>query len=760
MKTDNIMKTCCGRISAVALAALLLSPPAMADTYTLTSVDSTGLTTLKNGTYWSDGIAPSDSAAAGHQFEVTLTSGFHTPGDTIFYCDSLTFGSSSKAIPMYFKEGSWTFQDNSTGLIFVRATVSDWTPGTTTYSINGPVTFDDAWCDGQSGRYACDFSSDKSTANGIVHAFTGKVNCDSGAAVRTRLTSAADGRWYGMSFSGDLSGFYGTMESGLSGMIELGAASGTTALPGTVKASSSTSRIRLSEGSDGLSVGTLDLADGATILFSANRNAGTCQTITVADSFVQAGKVNLIMTETYTGGALDEVRYPVIVAPANTVFDETQFTCSCFGQPVRLVAGENGSGLPTLYAVRNPVVTRNSGKLYSNQAETWSDNQTPHGNADYYSGSNAGTYMRLDASTSPYISPVPLLMIANASTVMQVKDMTVSNVILKANATFENWHDGDKSTNTQYASGGTRWLRGNIDKAGYNLTFQSSLPIYFIFDCNISGGGQLVLKNVANSVYVELTGNNTFTGIQNTFNNISPSDFGGGIHVCFHDVKNLGGNPSSFVYNANIIGDYVTYKALSTTTLNRMNRGIDVEEAAFEVVDGATLTIAQKIRFASGKALHKFGAGTLCLAGELNRNLNSAPRIEVENGGIMAGSTNSFIGTTLAFSGDGHVVVDVDAIGDVAQYGIFNTTSSTPFEANDSGVIPVKLANLPDESTGVGVYPIMTVNATAASAIRGKISVAKPMKGINARVAETESADGTVTFSAVVAHTGFVMTFK
>ena len=699
-KTDKIMKACCGRVSAATFAVLLLLSPAMANTYTLTSVDTAGLTTLKNGTYWSDGIAPSDSAAAGHQFEVTLTSGFRTPGNTTFYCDSLTFGSSTKDVALYFKEGSWTFQDNSTGLIFVRATVSDWTLGTTTYSINGPVTFDDAWCDGQSGRYACDFKSDKSTANGIVHAFSGKVNCDSGAAVRTRFTSAADGRWYGMSFSGDLSGFYGTMEAGLSGMIVIGAASGMTAIPGTVKASSSTSRIRLSDGSSGLSVGTLDLADGATILLSANRNSGTCQTITVTDSFVQAGKVHLIMTETYTGGALNEVRYPVIVAPANTVLDETQFTCSCYDQSVRLVAGENGSGLPTLFAVRNPVVTRNSGKQYSNNAETWSDSQTPHGNADYYSGSDAGTTLRLDASTSPYISPVPLLMIANGSTVMQVKDMTVSNVILKANATFENWHDGDKSTNTQYASGGTRWFRGNIDNAGYNLVFQSSLPIYLIFDCNISGSGRLGLKKVASSVYVELTGDNTFTGIQNTYNNdTKPSNFGEGIHVCFHDVKNLGGNPASFLYNANIIGDYATYKALGTTTLNRMNRGIDVEEAAFEVVDGATLTIAQKIRFASGKALHKFGSGTLCLAGELNRSLNSAPRIEVENGGIQAGSTNSFIGTTLAFSGDGHVVVDVDATGDVARCGIFNTTSSTPFEANTSGVIPVRLANLPEGAT-------------------------------------------------------------
>lgn len=743
----------------LAIAAAMVTLFTHANTYTLTGVDASGTTTLTSGTYWSGGIAPSDSTAAGHQFEVTLTSGFRTPGNTTFYCDSLTFGSSSKAVTMYFKEGSWTFQGNSTGLIFVRATFDDWTAGTTTYSINGPVTFDDAWCDGQSGRYACDFKSGRSTANGIVHAFTGKVNCDSGAAVRTRFNSAAEGRWYGMGFSGDLSGFYGTMEAGLSGMIVLGSASGTTALPGTVKASSATSRIRLSEGSSGLSVGTLDLADGATMLFSANRNAGTCQTITVTDSFVQAGRVNLIMTETYTGGALDEVRYPVIVAPANTVLDETQFTCSCSGQPVRLVAGENGSGLPTLYAVRNPVVARNYGKDYSNDAETWSDNQQPHGNADYYSG-NVNANLRLYASASPYTSPVPLLMIANPNTVLQVNDMTVSNIMLKINASLLNWHQGDKTTNTQYAANGTKWLRGNIDNAGYNLKFSSSIPIYFIFDCNIFGSGRFELLHDARPVYVELTGDNSFTGIQNTYNNTKSSNFEDGIHVCFHDVKNLGGNPSSFLYNANIIGDYATYKALATTTLNRMNRGIEVGEAAFEVVDGATLTIAQKIRFTSGKNLHKFGAGTLCLAGELDRSLNSAPRIEVESGGIMAGSTNSFSGTTVAFSGDGKLIAPAPAVAaeDVALYGLKNTVAATPFTFNAAGLLPVHIEGLGDPHTCT--VPLFTVSQSAAGAIRGKVSVDKVASGWKTLVGERANADGSVTFLAHIVRQGFLVDFK
>lgn len=187
-----------------------------------------------------------------------------------------------------------------------------------------------------------------------------------------------------------------------------------------------------------------------------------------------------------------------------------------------------------------------------------------------------------------------------------------------------------------------------------------------------------------------------------------------------------------------------------------MNRGIHVAESAFEVVDGATLAIEQKIRFSSGKALHKFGGGTLCLAGALDLSQNSNPTISVEAGGIQAGSTNSFQNTTVAFSGDGYLLADYTATGDVATYGLFNT-AATPFVLNAQGLLPVKFRNVPEDVANGAMVPILTVNALAADALRGKLALGKPRKGFAAVVEERVNADGSVTFLASLYRTGVLI---
>jgi len=745
MKLRNIGKTFGRVIVNLLFAALPIT--AISNTYTQTGVSS-GMDTFTSGTYWSGGIAPSDATAEGHDFVSTI-SGFRTPGNTTFHCNSLTIGSADSWMKLYFKEGSWTFQDGTTGLVFVRAEADDWTAGTKTYYVNGPVTFKDTWCNGQSGRYAYDFGGGKPEANAVVQNFTGKVNCDSGAAVR--IAGNYSTARHGMGFTGDLSGFYGTMEAGQSGFLLIGPASGSATIPGTVKASSSTSRITHSSGSSGFSVGNLELADGATIDFAANRNAGTCQSITVTGSYVYSGMVNLVLTtETYDGSPVAAARYPVIVAPAGTLLDETKFTCSASG--ARIVVDEDGENRPTVYVERNAYVTRVPGQEYSSSATTWSDGLAPHGNADYYSGNVDGNF-RLHAGNG-YVSPVSSLTIANKTAVTQFTDMTISNVILATDVTFANWYEGDKSTNTQYAVGGTKHFRGKIDLANKSLDYTTTANVYFIIDADISGTGRLnVNKNDGFATYLELTGDNTFTGIQNNY--IGNAGFANGIYLCFWDVKNLGGNPSTFTYDAAKLGDYAVYKALASTTLNRMNRGIHVAESAFEVVDGATLAIEQKIRFSSGKVLHKFGGGTLCLAGALDLSQNSNPTISVEAGGIQAGSTNSFQNTTVAFSGDGYLVADYAATGDVATYGLFNT-AATPFVLNAQGLLPVKFRNVPEDTAGAKV-PILTVNASAAAALRGKIALGKQRKGLAAGVEERVNADGSVTFLASLFRTGMTI---
>ena len=738
----------------LAIAAAMGTLFVQANTYTLTNILNDA-TTFRTGSCWSGGFAPTDASAAGHDFEITM-SGMRTPNtSTTFLCNSLKIGTANTSVTLYMKEGSWSFPETSDGLEFVRVNFDDWTDGKHTYTISGPVKFSDAYSSG----YACAFHSAQSKANGIVHDFTGKVTAPSGAKLKNYMNSYTENRWYGIRFSGDLTEFYGMMEMGYSSRLEIGE----TTMPGKIMTSQGSAIIAHVAGSAGFSVGSVDFVDGTTIEFRGDRNSGTCQTITVTDSYVQSGTIRVVLSaETFDGQAAAAVSYPVLVAPAGTVLDETKFVCSTPGS--NIAVRPNANGRSTLYVDRVAYITRNANKEYYNSTETWSDGQVPHGDADYYSGNVGGNFRLCEVGTAPYVSPVNSLTIANQNAITQFKEMTVSNINLAATVVFTNWHEGDKSTNTQYAAGGTKILHGNINNGGFTMKFASSVAIYFIFDCNISGSAGLSISRSSYvTTYVELSGDNSFTGVINADSNLDSkpaSDFSNSIHLCFSDVKNLGGNPASFANDKTKLRDYVTLKALATTTLDRMNRGILVGESAFEVVEGATLTIKQPIRFTAGKNLHKFGTGTLCLAGELDLENNSNPTILVEDGGIMAGSTNSFSGTTVAFSGDGKLIAPAPAVAaeDVALYGLKNTVAATPFTFNAAGLLPVHIEGLgAPRSCSI---PLFTVSQSAAGAIRGKVSVDKVASGWKTLVGERANADGSVTFLAHIVRQGFMIDFK
>ena len=145
---------------------------------------------------------------------------------------------------------------------------------------------------------------------------------------------------------------------------------------------------------------------------------------------------------------------------------------------------------------------------------------------------------------------------------------------------------------------------------------------------------------------------------------------------------------------------------------------------------------------------------------ELDLENNSNPTILVEDGGIMAGSTNSFSGTTVAFSGGGKLIAPVPAVAaeDVALYGLKNTVVATPFTFNGAGLLPVRIEGLGDPHTCT--VPLFTVSQSAAGAIRGKVSVDKVASNWKAVVQESTNADGSVTFSAHVIRQGFLVDFK
>ena len=79
---------------------------------------------------------------------------------------------------------------------------------------------------------------------------------------------------------------------------------------------------------------------------------------------------------------------------------------------------------------------------------------------------------------------------------------------------------------------------------------------------------------------------------------------------------------------------------------------------------------------------------------------------------------------------------------------------------NASGLLPVKLVNVPDGIRRPVRRAIATVSTAAADIIRGKIKVTAPAKDIKARVVEETNTDGSVTFFALAIPRGFVIDFK
>jgi len=734
---------------------------ATATTYTLSSVDANGQVTLTSGTYWSGGIAPSDAAAAGHDFEIPNACGFRTPGNTSFTCRSLTIGDVNQQVNLYFKEGNWTFPNDSAGITFVRANFDDWTDGTKTFTINGPVTFSDAFSKTGNGRYAAIFATGKTSADAVVHHFTGKVTAPAATRIENHLNNPSGGRHYGLRFSGDLTEFEGEMVLGNSSRLEIGA----TTLPGRINAAGTDVVIAPVAGTAGFSVGTFTLAAGTTLETSLNRDTGACQPITVTSLLTADTLTVRVLAETYTAGtSVPERKYAILRFPsAGSTFDVSKvtFASDTVDLDNLVTSVETAGNVTTLYlthAATLPIVNRVSGgnDLYLEYATTWDDGLSPHGNAEYVSSSSASGNLRLWAANSPYVFPGPRLTIQGGNMIAQCNDITISNMVIQAGAKMLNWHEASKIP-ASLSPGGIRYHRGNIALEGGELQLQSSKAIHFVFDGDISGSKRLnVCQDTAmtSPLYVEFRGNNTFSELINVWTKDATS-FDNGVVVCFREGRNLGGNPASFVFNANLINQYVTYRALASTTLETMNRGISVDGAAFDTPADVTLTVRQKIRYAGD--LTKCGAGTLVLNDDHDVTA-AAPTLRVTDGFLKVTATNAVTGVALAFTGDAALKVDLEDAS-VSGSGLRNPALATPFTvATDDGKLHVKIDADPMPTHGRA--PICTVSTAAAAALRSVLVVEKPADGFKGVVTERVLEPGTVTFAAEIKIDGMMFILR
>ena len=86
--------------------------------------------TLYTASYWSNGISPTNDAAAGWDY-VAETGSVRMPEiANVFKCNSMTFGTDTKRLDFYAKTGTSTFEND--GLHLVRTSSQCWTSGAMT----------------------------------------------------------------------------------------------------------------------------------------------------------------------------------------------------------------------------------------------------------------------------------------------------------------------------------------------------------------------------------------------------------------------------------------------------------------------------------------------------------------------------------------------------------------------------------------------------------------------------------------------------
>lgn len=721
------------------------------------TLDSVGdYKTMTTGSYWSNGVAPTDAGASGQDYYILNKFNVQVPwyNSYTFYCNSMTWGDSGTQIAMIKRKTTMTFMNE--GLKIVNIRMDDWDDSALT--IAGPVSF--------SGNKISSFYGARANAN--HYTFTGKVSADSESGFALYRSTAENDKYYGMTFTGDLTDFRGKMQLGDCARLELAAntMAGSIEFNGTENCRSVLAH---RAGSTGLTIGGFSTTStsGAAIEFTANCELGSCQSLVVTDYCQIAGSVEMRMLSEVDTTGTKAAKYKVFQAPAGTTLSASMFT---FVPP----AGANSADYAlqvegnVLYVQHLRQVTISRIGEYLDSSESWSDGEAPHEDADYLSSTDNPKQMRTPSqTTSPWVFAGKSLVVNSVgqNMVLQAWDQTINNLTLYTELQMDNWHPADKSLNA-FSANGTRRLGGSIVLNGGNLKLVTNLDIYLQVNATISGESQLqvvpagTVDSKDGTFFVEFAGDNrAFTGILNVY---SATAMTKGTVILFRNANNLGGNPASYKYNAiNIASERITFRPLETTVLENMNRGFDIfYPVTFDTPEGVTLTEKQILRHRNAKAdIIKKGLGKLILADVPVFLEADRPSIRIEEGSFEAGTLEACEGCSVVFGGKAKLSVpDPNLAGTgIATYGLKNTTAGTPIIVlSDDGKLHVDASAVPQGF----VVPFLTVSSEEAAKLRNKIVIDKPGTGLMGIVLEKTVDVGTVTFCVKVCHQGLLVVFR
>lgn len=747
-------------------------------------VTTTGTAWLDTASWWANGKKPSDSTVGDCDYVLRNLNGKYVGSNGAsstytFNCHSFTFGATDSQAAFASNNGHQNFLNE--GSIWVNCILYHW--GLNPCTIAGTMTI--------TNLVASSPALDIRTDSDLTFNFTGNVRSPAGAVMRIRYQDNPKPPNHNrVNISGSLSEYNGAIEVWNCGQLALSGAVST--MPGTIRLMSSskpadTPVLELCTPASGaFTVSSAEFVAGSVVKTVIDLTSSKVQTLVIANS------ATLPSSGTVTVELVNEIRdfatpsaahdFPLIQFPKGTAnLSESRFDLvlptTYLPRSYSLSVKDDAEGFPTLFLQRRGVVVANGTTNDMTLKTTWSDGLDPHDDCEYVSGGDAKQMLNGHQEKGGRFQPdLEIYDVTETSgwtyLVMNGLDSTyatIDNLYIRGNAgaqgpiIFCNWGGASSDDSHPFAESGTRTFKGKVHLLSGEFRYTTTSALYLRMEADIDGtDGSLAIAPqheggttpVTAPFWAELAGANTFPGqLRLTANNAT--SFDQTVTLCFSGAQNLGGNPAAFVADALKIQKYTTFKALSTATLDTMNRGIAIAESRIETPEDVTLTIKQTINYQG--AVHKRGAGILALAGQHTIDAaNANPTIAVEEGGLQAGAADACQGLTLVFSGAAGLAPSVNAKGDALTKGfvldkpvVLNTTD---------GKLHVRVVGDAGEATSM-TTAILTVPANQAADIRSKLVVKGP-KHLNAvEIVETTCEEG-VTFTAKCSKGGLLLVVR
>ena len=282
-----------------------------------------------------------------------------------------------------------------------------------------------------------------------------------------------------------------------------------------------------------------------------------------------------------------------------------------------------------------------------------------------------------------------------------------------------------------------------------------------LFHSTLRGAGNLLLtlnrKAESPKGNYQFAGDNSaFTGRIRAMHDVftqeaplaSPDDYF--VTVTVTNQNNLGGALLAFDAESLSLEDNSLLSVTQSAVFDEPTRGwsikghgrITVPENATVVVTNKTITYVDD--GADAGRFTKEGAGTLVLGGTAVAESGETKVLEVKEGALRFASTTAASDLMVSVKSGATLSLDLSGTGEFKEKGVVNA-SAEPFAVEGGGAIPVALvssAELPEEAVEVAICTVPdTLKGTLAFSVPSRFSKR------SASVVTRDNEDGTVTFA-------------